>query len=173
MKLQTILFASLLAALPACAGDEAVDEGPTGPVAIDFGTGIDDTYEALQHGEDCKVRFATQGGFWAMYRVRAANVPHQAELDCGLLVGDELVGERTTIMQNSSGGEFAYGAFQVPVLEDDQGRVGTLAGREGEMYCYYNEQLFTTQVVIDVTYPEDTTPLRQVRLHSAPRQHSF
>lgn len=153
-NLRTILIAFSIAVVPACA-DDAGDPGPQGPVTLEIGTGIDDTYAALEHGSRCKIRYATQGGYWAMYRVRAYNVPDGAQLDCGVWVGESrvLVGERVTVMRTS--GDVSYGQFQIPVLADESDRVGALAGQSGEIFCYYEDQLFSTDVVIDVTYPDD------------------
>lgn len=147
MNIGVILMAVSVAAASAC----AADEGPEGPVTLDFGTGIDDTYSALVDGSQCVVRAGLAGGYWAMYRVRGLNVPDGAELDCGLSVGDELVSERPTIMRR--GGDVSYGSLQLPVLAMEPDRIDSLAGQAGEIYCYYGEELFSINVIIDVAYP--------------------
>lgn len=147
MVLKAPLIAFFIATISACAGG-----GEPGPVTLEIGTGVDSTYSALEDGAVCALRLRSSG-YSAGYRVRGQNIPDGAQLDCGLLIGAELVSERPTIMRDS--GEVSYGILQIVLPKEEPDWVPALAGQTGELYCYYEEELFSVDVVIDVPVPGD------------------
>ena len=126
---------------------------------VQIGQGAGENFMPYEDNSDCRVFFASQGGYFVMAIVNT-NLPEGSEFFCGLEAEGELISEQLVrIAQFSSGARTASLALSVYPGEPD--KVAALDGRPGLLYCDAAGETFETAVQLKVELEEDALSRQQ------------